>query len=188
MKLVFCAIQKIVFLVAVSFTTTYATAEIPNNSISIGYLGAGVESSEVEASVISYERKLNDGLSLSFRFIDLEYEYEDGNIAGPYFEFEEGEGNIIEFAVHLFPTSSGFYYGAGIGVGKTDYNYFENDFGFVTIESDDSIGYEFFGRVGYNFTAGPVFIKPHVQLGRWFEIGESVDIYGALGLELGLSF
>ncbi len=165
-------------------------AQAPKNYISVGYIGAGLENNEVEVVTAGYERLLDDSLSIQIRLIDLEYEYRDGSILAPYFEFEDGEGTIIELALHKYlgESGNGLYFGAGVGAGTIDYDYIENDFGFVTIESDDSFGYELFIQAGYNFVKGPLFIRPQIQVGNWFNIGETVDLYAAAGLELGLAF
>lgn len=167
-----------------------AQSNAAENYISVGALGAGLEDTEVEVVTIGYERLLSDNFSVHIRLLDIEYEYRDGTITSPYFEFEDGEGTMIEVAFHKYigDGGNGLYYGAGVGGGAGEYDYIENDFGFVTIESDDSFGYELFVRAGYNFVQGPLFIRPQIQVGNWFNFGETADIYAAAGVELGLAF
>lgn len=168
------------------WSTALADDQQSSHYIGASYQGATVDLMEVEAVSVHYEYRLNPNWGIHVSYSDFEYEYEDDE-EPPYYEYEEGEGFSIEAAFLYYPNQSGLFFGGGIGGGEVEWDYIERD-GFIYVESDDAFGYEIFGRIGYKFEAGPIFVTPSLQLGNWFSIGEEVGVYGLVGLSVGAHF
>ena len=135
---------------------------------------------------------LNSRLSLGVLVGQVDYEYDD---LPDYWEEGDGPGGQIDLRVYRSGRGlRGFYWGGGLGVWNTDYEWREDvGTGFETSGSGSSTDVELHFLIGgkIHFGDSGIFLDPSLKIGSWLDAGgdeNDAGIYGFGSLSVGFAF
>jgi len=189
-KILACSLVIIACVIAIISLPSSSIAQ-PKNIVS---LSATINPIGTVVGV-QYEREISTFLSLAGFLGRLEYEVEYDDEGGTSTEEAEGTGFQVSVFFHLGDRGmEGFYFGPGIGLWNTDWEYtWEHDTYNDESEEGSSTATDINFKLGYKFllASDKFVIDPYVQGGNLSidsEAGDEVGAYVAGGVLFGFAW